>query len=321
MNIVVLDAYPLTDTNLSWECFERLGDVTIYEKPSHNEYETINRAQGAEIVIIAEQPISEAVINACPDMRYIGILGTGYNCVDVNAARCRGIPVVNVPCYGTAAVAQTAIAHLLEICNRVGDHADAIRGGAWSAKGAWSFWIHPLTELLDKTIGIIGFGRIGQNTARIAAALGMKVLAYSRSLGPAPENEFYTVASLDEIYKHSDVISLHCPLNDDSREMINERTLSLMKDGVIIINTARGALIDETALVAALNSGKVYAAGLDVTSVEPLPDSSPLLKAKNCFITPHLAWAPIETLARCMHIAAENLESYLSGKPVNVVNP
>ncbi len=321
MKIVVLDGYPLTAADLSWECFERLGDLTVYDRPTDNDNETIKRAKGAEIVIIAEQPLSEAVINACPEMRYIGILGTGYNCVDVEAAKSRGIPVVNVPSYGTAAVAQMAIAHLLEICNRVGEHADAIRGGAWSSRGVWCFWNHPLTELLGKTIGIIGFGNIGQKTARIAAALGMKVLAYSRNLGPAPENEFYKAATLDEIYANSDVISLHCPLNGASRGMINEKTISRMKDGVIIINTARGALIDENALASALNSGKVYGAGLDVACQEPLPDSSPLLKAKNCFITPHMAWAPIETLARCMSIAAESLESFLAGKPVNVVNP
>ncbi len=316
MKIVVLDGDRENPGDLSWEGLSALGDLTVYDKPV-GEAETVKRIGDAEIVFTNKTLLTKAVLDACPHVKYIGVLATGYNVVDCEAAKEKGIPVTNIPAYGTMAVSQHAIAMLLEICNRVGHHADAVAQGRW--QGDWCFWDHPLMELDGKTMGIIGFGRIGRQTGCIAKAMGMKVLAYSRS--ECEEGRAIgRYVELEELLEQSDVISLHCPLFPETKGIINRQTVEKMKDGVILINTARGPLIEEQDLADALNSGKVAAAAMDVVSEEPIRADNPLLKAKNCFITPHIAWASKESRQRIMDCAVENLKAYLTGKPVNVVN-
>ncbi len=316
MKIVVLDGDRENPGDLSWGGLAALGDLTVYDKPV-GEKETVQRIGDAEIIFTNKTLITKSVLDACPGVKYIGVLATGYNVVDCEAAKEKGIPVTNIPAYGTMAVSQYAIAMLLEICNRVGHHAEAVAQGRW--QGDWCFWDHPLMELDGKTMGIIGFGRIGRQTGRIAKALGMEVLAYSRS--ECEEGRAIgRYVKLEELLEQSDVISLHCPLFPETKGIINRQTIEKMKDGVILINTARGPLIEEQDLADALNSGKVAAAAMDVVSEEPIRADNPLLKAKNCFITPHIAWASKESRQRIMDCAVENLKAYLAGKPVNVVN-
>lgn len=308
MKIVILDGYTLNPGDLSWEGLKKFGDVIVYDRTP---IELVSeRIKGADVVFTNKTPLSAEAISKCPDLKYIGVLATGYNIVDAIAARRRNIPVSNIPVYGTAAVSQMAIALLLEICHHVGAHSDSVHKGDWENNADWCYWNYPLIELAGKTMGIIGYGRIGQNTARIAEALGMKIISYDG----APE---YT---LDELLANSDVISLHCPLFPSTEGIINKGTISKMKDGVIIINNSRGQLIVEQDLADALNSGKVYAAGLDVVSSEPIKADNPLLKAKNCIITPHISWAPRESRMRLMDFAAENLETFLNGEPINIIN-
>ncbi len=319
MKIVILDGYTENPGDLSWAGFEALGDVTVYDRTT-SPADIVPRIGDAEVVITNKTPLTKETFAACPSIKYVGVLATGYNVVDVDAAREKGIPVTNIPTYGTTAVAQYVFALLLEICHHVAAHSDAVHAGEWSAGSDFSFWKYPLIELAGKTFGVIGFGRIGQNAARIAAALGMKVLAYDEY--PQKEAEQYgRYVTLDELLRESDVISLHCPLFPSTEGMINKDTIAKMKDGVILINTSRGPLVVEADLAAALDSGKVYAAGLDVVSSEPIKADNPLLKAKNCLITPHIAWAPKESRARLMDIAVENLAAFQKGSPVNVVNP
>ena len=318
MKIVILDGYTENPGDLSWEDFDKLGELTVYDRCA-NEEEVIKRIAGAEIVITNKTPVSRKVIESNENLKYIGVMATGYNIVDCKAAREKGIPVTNIPSYGTYAVSQFAIALLLEICHHTGHHDRAVKEGRWERNPDWCFWDHPLIELLGKTIGIIGFGRIGQTTGKIAQALGMEVIANDT----APNDDGAKIAeyvSLEELFERSDVISLHCPLFPDTEGMINRKSIAEMKDGVIIINNSRGALIVEQDLADALNSGKVRAAGLDVVSAEPIKPDNPLLKAKNCFITPHISWAPKESRERLMLITIDNLRSFLDGKPVNVVN-
>ena len=318
MKIVILDGYTENPGDLSWEDMDKLGELTVYDRCA-NEEEVIQRIAGAEVVITNKAPVSRKAIESNPGLKYIGVIATGYNIVDYKAAREKGIPVTNVPSYGTYAVGQFAIALLLEICHNIGHHDRAVKEGRWSKNADWCFWDFPLIELMGKTMGIIGFGRIGQTTGRIAGALGMEVIAHDVT----PNEEGGKIAeyvSLDELYERSDVISLHCPLFPDTERMINRESIAKMNDGVIIINNSRGALIAEKDLADALNSGKVYAAGLDVVSVEPINPDNPLLKAKNCIITPHISWAPVECRERLMLITVDNLRSFLDGKPVNVVN-
>jgi len=318
MKIVILDGYTENPGDLSWEDIDKLGELTVYDRCA-GEDEVIERIAGAEIIITNKTPVSKKAIESNKNLKYIGVLATGYNIIDCKTARENGIPVSNVPAYGTYAVAQFAISLLLEICHRIGHHDQAVKEGRWEKNPDWCFWDYPLIELIGKTMGIIGFGRIGQATGRIAGALGMEVLACDK----APNEEGRKIASyvsLEELYEKSDVISLHCPLFPDTDGIINRESIAKMKDGVIIINNSRGALIVEQDLAEALNSGKVYAAGLDVVSVEPIKPNNPLLKAKNCFITPHMSWAPVECRERIMNIAVDNLRSFLNGKPVNVVN-
>lgn len=320
MKIVLLDGYTENPGDLSWDEFDHLGDVTRYERTSlTDEDEIIERMKGADIVFTNKTPISARAIDACPDLKLISVLATGYNIIDVAHAAEKGIPVSNIPAYGTDSVAQFAIGLLLEICHHIGHHSDTVRDGKWTDSEEWCYWDYPLIELAGKTMGIIGLGKIGLRTAEIAGALGMNVIAYSRSRTEAGEKAAQYV-SLDELYERSDVISLHCPLFPDTREMINKDSIAKMKDGVIIINASRGALTNEQDLADALNEGKVYAAGLDVMTTEPVNGDNPLLTAKNCIITPHIAWAPKEARQRIMDMAIENCRSFLEGRPDNVVN-
>lgn len=318
MKIVILDGYTENPGDLSWKGFEDLGELTVYDRtPSELAAERIGDAQ---IVITNKTPITRETLDMCPKVQYIGILATGYNIVDVEACKEKHIPVCNIPTYGTAAVGQFAIALLLEICHHVAHHSTAVHEGRWESNPDWCFWDYPLIELAGKTMGIIGFGRIGQATGKIARALGMKVLAYD-SMPNESGREIAEYVDLEELLKASDVIALHCPLFPATERIINRETIRKMKDGVIILNNSRGPLIDEQDLADALNSGKVYAAGLDVVSTEPIRSDNPLLGAKNCIITPHISWAPKESRQRLMDIAVDNLKSYLAGKPQNVVNP
>ena len=318
MKIVILDGYTENPGDLSWEGFEKLGDLTVYDRTPADKI--AERIEGAGAVIINKTPLSAETIAGCPTLKYIGVLATGYNVVDVQAAKDRGIPVCNIPTYGTAAVGQFAIALLLEICHHIGEHSQSVHNGDWESCVDWCYWNYPLIELDGKTMGIIGFGRIGQTTARIAQALGMKVLAYDQYENKSLESDTMKYTTLDDLLAKSDVISLHCPLFESTQGIINKDSIAKMKDGVIILNNSRGPLIVEQDLADALNSGKVAAAGLDVVSTEPIHGDNPLLKAKNCIITPHISWAPKESRQRLMDIAVDNLEKFLAGKPQNVVN-
>ena len=319
MKISVIDGYTENPGDLSWDGLRALGDVVIYDHSTKDETEIIRRIGDAEIVVANKSPISRRVLDACPNAKYITIQATGYDPIDYVYAREKGIPVSNVPTYGTASVAQFAIALLLEICGHAAHHSDAVHAGRWAESGEWTFWDYPMIELAGKTMGIIGFGRIGQNVGRIAKALGMNVIAFNRSRS-AEGAEIAEYVELDELLHRADVISLHCPLFPETRGIINRETISKMKDGVIIINNSRGPLVVEQDLADALNSGKVYAAGLDVVSSEPISADNPLLEAKNCLITPHISWAPKESRQRIMDCTVENIRAFQAGKPQNVVN-
>jgi len=317
MKIVILDGYTENPGDLSWEGFERLGDLTVYDRTPVDKI--IERIGDAEIVLVNKVPVTRETMDACRNIKYIGVLATGFNIVDIEAAREKGILVSNIPTYGTDAVGQFAIALLLEICHHIGHHSQAVKEGRWENNPDWCFWDYPLIELAGKTMGIIGLGRIGKRTAKIAGAMGMKVIAYDANFTDE-SREVAEYVDIDELFARSDVICLHCPLFHSTQGIINKDTIAKMKDGVIIINNSRGPLIVEQDLADALNSGKVYAAGLDVVSTEPIRPDNPLLKAKNCIITPHISWAPKESRQRLMNIAVDNLKSFLEGSPVNIVN-
>ncbi len=320
MNIVILDGYCLNPGDLSWDGFSAMGRVTVYDRtPVEDVDETVRRIGDAGIVLTNKTPITRAVLDRCPQVRYVGLLSTGYNVVDTAAARERNIPVCNVPGYGTASVAQLAIALLLEICHRVGHHNRAVHEGRWSASIDYCLWDGTLIELAGKTMGIVGYGSIGQATGEIARALGMTVIA----TGPHPWQPGQRPAPyvpLEKLLADSDVVSLHCPLFPETKGLINRNTIEKMKEGAILLNTGRGPLIVEQDVADALNSGRLYAAGVDVAEIEPLPSGSPLLTARNCVITPHIAWAPLEARRRLMDIAVNNLRGFLAGAPENVVN-
>ena len=318
MKIVVLDGYTLNPGDLSWEGFEKLGDFSCYDRTENADI--VSRIGDAEAVITNKTPLSAETLKACPSIKYIGVLATGYNVVDTEAAAAAGIPVCNIPTYGTTAVSQFAFAHLLSICHHVQDHANTVKEGKWSACQDFCYWDFPLTELAGKTMGIIGYGRIGQATGKIAQGFSMNVLAFDEYRNKDLECETMAYASLDEVLAKSDVISLHCPLFPSTEGMINSENIAKMKDGVIIINTSRGPLIVEDDLKAALESCKVRAAGLDVVSTEPIKPDNVLLDAPNCFITPHIAWAPKEARSRLMNIAVDNLAGFIGGKVINKVN-
>ena len=320
MKLVVLDGYTENPGDLSWKGLDALGELTVYDRTSYTESPLIAQRIGdAEIVIMNKTPISRATIDACPNIRLIAVLATGYNVVDYQHAREKGIPVVNVPTYGTASVSQFSIALLLEICHHIGHHSASVHAGNWASNPDWCYWDYPLIELEGKTIGIIGFGRIGQAEGRIARAMGMHVLAYDvypndagRAIG--------AYVDLDTLLAQADVVSLHCNLTPENTGLINKENIAKMKDGAILINNARGQLIVEQDVADALNSGKLAAAGLDVVYTEPIRPDNPLLTAKNCIITPHISWAPKESRQRIMDVTAENIRAFLAGKPQNVVN-
>lgn len=318
MKIVILDGYTENPGDLSWEGFENIGELKVYDRTKTEDI--VKRIGDADVVYTNKTPITRETLNLCPNVKFIGVLATGYNVVDVEAAKEKNIPVSNIPTYGTDAVSQFAIALLLEMCHHVGVHSDAVQNGEWTNNEDWTFWKHPLVELSGKTMGIIGFGRIGQGTGRIAQALGMKVLAYDANTRPELVTDTCRYVELDELLKESDVISLHCPLFKETEGIINKDNINKMKDGVKIINTSRGPLIVEEDLRDALNSGKVGWAGVDVVSSEPIKADNPLLDAKNIYITPHIAWAPKESRQRLMDIAVNNLKAFVDGSPTNVVN-
>ena len=320
MKLVILDGSGLNPGDLSWAPIEAFGDLTVHPFGTADEEEIIRRIGDAEIVIGNKTPISRRVLEACPNIKLICLISTGYNVVDIDAARERGIPVCNVPAYGTQMVAQFAIGLLLECCHRTGLHNDSVHAGDWEKCPNFCYWKTPVIELAGKTMGIIGFGRIGRAVGRIAKALGMEVLAYGSR--PCPEGlEIGTYVDLDTLLARSDVISLHCPLFPETERMINRETVAKMKDGVILINNSRGGLIDEQAVADALNAGNIRCAGVDVVTVEPILSTNPLLTAKNCIITPHMSWAATECRQRIIDITAENLRAFLDGCPRNVVNP
>lgn len=323
MDIVVLDGYTLNPGDISWDGLASLGNLKVYDRTAYDISGAnliVERAKDADVVFTNKTPITREILARLPKLKFIGVLATGYNVVDLEAARERGIPVSNIPAYGTDAVAQMTIALLLEMCNHVGIHSESVFKGQWTNNEDFCYWNKSLIELAGKTMGIVGFGQIGQATANIALALGMDILVNSRSKMKELEGERVRFVDLETLFKDSDVISLHCPLTETNKGMINKGSISKMRDGVMIINTARGGLVVDEDLADALNRGKVEGAALDVVSQEPIPADNPLLKAKNCIITPHIAWAPVEARQRLMDIAVDNLRKFLEGNPINVVN-
>ena len=316
MKIVVLDAYTLNPGERRWEELEELGEVVVHDRTA--QLDVVRRAKDAEVVLTNKTILDGFILNLLPKLKYIGVLATGYNVVDLDVARQRGIVVTNIPAYSTQSVAQMAIAHLLNITQRVAHYAHEVHNGVWSAQPDFCYWNTPLIELAGKKIGIVGFGNTGQATAQIAEALGMEVWVYtSKPKKTLPKK--YQKVTLNELFSACDVVSLHCPLTAENKEMVNSFRLSLMKQGAILINTSRGGLIDEKALEQALLSGKLLGAGLDVLSSEPVPNGNPLLKLKNCFITPHIAWATRESRMRLMNQAVENLKAWMEGRTINNV--
>ena len=318
MKIVILDGYALNPGDLDYGCLNQFGKVDVYDR-TDSEAEAIERIGDAEIVLLNKFPITESLLAACPSIRLVCVQATGYNVVDCTAARKRNIPVCNVPCYGTDAVAQFTMALLLEICHRIGHHDRLVHEGKWCDSEIFCFWDTPQMELAGKTMGIIGFGRIGQAVGRLAKAFGMNVLAYSRTAYPEGQ-EIAEYVDLNTLYRQSDIISLHCPQTPETSGMINCDSITKMKDGVILLNTARGGLLNESDVAAALSSGKIRCAAVDVVSEEPMKKTNPLLSAPNCVITPHIAWAPIESRQRLLDCVVSNIRAFLNGKPENVVN-
>lgn len=317
MKIVILDGHAVNPGDVSWDCFKQFGDVTVYEFTQ--EHQILERIGDAEIVMTNKTPLTADTFAKCPNIKLVCVLATGYNVVDCKAARERGIPVCNVPTYGTAAVAQFTFSLMLEICNAVGQHNDAVHRGDWASSPHFCFWNTPQMELAGKTLGIIGFGRIGRAVGKIARAMGMQVLAYNRSRHPEGE-EIGEYVDLDTLLAKADIISLHCPLTAENAELINKTTLGKMKDGAILLNTARGGLLNEQDVADALRTGKLRYAAVDVVSKEPIDPQNPLLTAPNCIITPHMAWAPIESRLRLLDCTEQSIEGFLAGKPVNTVN-
>ncbi len=315
--IVVLDGHTLNPGDLAWTALEELGRCEIHARTPAAL--VVERARGAGIVLTNKTVLSREQILALPDLRYIGVLATGYNVVDVAAARERNIPVTNVPTYGTRSVAQMTFALLLELTQHVGHHAQTVRDGRWSRSPDFCYWDHPLIELEGLTLGIVGYGRIGQAVAELGRAFGLRIVAAASERRASAGNPELALP-LDELFRQSDIVSLHCPLTETTRHLVNEHRLALMKPTAFLLNTSRGPLIDEPALAAALNRGGLAGAGLDVLSVEPPTEGSPLFAAKNCLITPHIAWATRSARGRLMETAVANVKAFLAGAPVNVVN-
>jgi len=316
MKTVVLDGFTLNPGDLSWDKLKSLAPCKIYDRTAPTELP--QRAAGAEILLTNKTALNRATIESLPQLKYIGVLATGTDVVDLKAARDRGIPVTNVPAYGTASVAQTTTALLLELTLNVGHHSHTVREGRWSQNADFCYWDRPLIELSGLTMGIIGFGRIGRAVAELANAFGMGVLVFSPRPKLAPQ--FVRFVELEVLFRQSDVVSLHCPLTPETRSLVNAERLSWMKRSSFLLNCSRGALIDERALAEALNAGRIAGAGLDVLSIEPPPPDNPLFQARNCIITPHFAWATGAARQRLMNIAVENVRAFLNGRPQNVVN-
>ncbi len=322
MKIVILDGYTENPGDLSWEPLKEFGELTVYDRTSYRADDPliVERIGDAEIIVINKTPVTKETIDACPSLQCIAVLATGYNVVDYNYAKEKGIPVLNVPTYGTQIVGQYAVGLLLEICSHFWYHDQTVKEGRWQNSVDFCYWDHPMIELAGKTAGIIGLGRIGKTTAKILNAMSMKVLACDSNQNDEGR-ALAEYVELDELLGRSDVIFLHCPLFPETEGIINKDTIAKMKDGVILINNSRGPLVVEQDLADALNSGKIYAAGLDVVSTEPIRADNPLLTAKNCLITPHISWAAKESRQRILDITVENIRAFLSGDPVNVVNP
>lgn len=318
MKIVVLDGYTLNPGDLNWDGLKQLGELEVFDRTP--EAEIVQRCIGAEVVLTNKTPLTKETLGQLPDLKYIGVLATGYNVVETEFARSRGISVSNVPGYSTASVVQLTFALLLELCHHVQKHSDSVHNGDWSASRDFSYSVSPLIELEGKTLGIIGFGSIGQKVAEVAAAFGMKVIGTSRTQTDQGHRPYFRWVDLPELLKESDVISLHCPLTPETTGLINKEALNQMKLSALLINTSRGPVINEADLASALNEGILAGAGLDVLSQEPPLASNPLLKAKNCILTPHIAWATKEARARMMGLVVKNLSSFLDGNPVNIVN-
>lgn len=318
MKLVVLDGYCLNPGDLSWDGLRQLAGVEVHDRtPAPLAAE---RIASAEMVMTNKTPLDRATLGALPNLKYIGVLATGYNIVDVQAAKELGIVVSNIPTYGTASVAQHAFALLLELCHRTGMHSDAVRAGEWARNPDWCFWKSPLVELAGKTFGVIGFGRIGRQAARIGDAMGMRVIASDTFQSNPPDFEGFRWATVEELLAESDVVSLHCPLTPDNKGLINSQRLKLMKPTAFLLNTSRGPLIVDQDLAAALNDGQIGGAGLDVLSIEPPLAGNPLFEAANCIVTPHIAWATREARSRLMDIAVDNVRAFLAGTPQNVVS-
>ncbi len=318
MKIVILDGNALNPGDLSYDCINQFGDVTLYEQ-TKTEAEAIRRIGDSEIVLVNKVPITENILAACPSIKLICVQATGYNIVDCDACARRQIPVTNVPTYGTAAVAQFTMALILEMCHQIGLHNHSVHQGDWAKSPAFCYWLTPQTELAGKTLGIIGFGRIGRAVARLAKAFDMKVLAYSRS--QCEEGlALAEYVDLDTLLGQSDIVSLHCPQNAATEKLINAKTIAKMKDGALLVNTSRGGLVAEQDLVDALESGKLRWAAVDVVSQEPMKADNPLLTTRKCLITPHIAWAPVESRQRLLDCVVENIRAFLNGTPQNVVN-
>lgn len=316
MKIVVLDGYTLNPGDLSWSQLQALGDCTVHDRTPNDRI--LKQAEGAEVLLTNKAPVTRETIEALPRLKYIGVLATGFNIVDTEAARQRGIPVTNVPAYGTASVAQMTIALLLELTQHAAHHAQTVRQGRWSQCPDFCYWDYPLVELDGLTMGIVGYGRIGRATARLALAFGMSILAY-KPHPPDPWPDEIRFTDLDTLFQQSDVVSLHCPLTPQTRHLVNESRLNRMKTTAFLLNTSRGPLIDEPALAQALNDGRLAGAAVDVLSEEPPKSGSPLMTARNCLITPHIAWATRAARQRLMQMAVENVKAFLEGKPKNVV--
>lgn len=319
MKIHVLDRSVIDTGDLCWDAFSQCGEVKLFDNTTPEEF--AQNAAGADSLIVVGLDITKSMLDSCPDLKFINLLSTGYDFVDVDAAKAKGIPVSNVSTYGTDSVAQTTVALLLELCNRVGLHDAAVRAGEWERSGKFSFWLTPLKELSGKTMGVVGVGRIGRTTARIAKAFGMRVLAFDEYAPPAGADSPYEMVGFEQLLEQSDVVALHCPLTPETRGLMNKTSIEKMKPGAILINAARGALVEEQALYDALVSGHLAGAGLDVVTAEPIPSDSILLKAPNLILTPHIAWATKEARSRMLDLALQNQLAFQSGTPINVVNP
>jgi glycerate dehydrogenase len=316
-NIVVLDGYTLNPGDLSWNELKALGKCTIYDRSAPEK--VVNRAKDAQMVLTNKTPLPSTVIKELDQLEYIGVLATGFNIVDIQAASEQKITVTNVPTYGTKSVAQMVFAHVLNITQHVAYHDQTVKQGRWASSKDFCYWDYPLIELSGKTMGIIGLGRIGQETAKLADAFGLNVLAHDVN-PPVRAPQTIRMTSLDNLIKNSDIISLHCPLTPKTEKLINAERIEMMKTTAILVNTSRGPLVDEHALADALNNQKITAAGLDVLSEEPPSENNPLIRVKNCYITPHIAWATQSARARLMKTVIENLKSYLEGTPQNMIN-